>query len=80
MMSFLLILVAQFIVAEGALAYLGLGLQPPAPSWGNMIAEGGLSTLSKYPFVPLVPGIFMLITVYSLNRVGQKLRVAWAGV
>ena len=80
MMSFLLILVAQFIVAEGALAYLGLGLQPPAPSWGNLIAEGGLSTLSKYPFVPLVPGIFMLITVYSLNRVGQKLRVAWAGV
>jgi peptide/nickel transport system permease protein len=79
MLSFLLILVAQFIVAEGALAYLGLGLQPPAPSWGNMIAEGGLTTLSGYPFVPLVPGVFMLITVYSLNRVGQKLRAAQIG-
>jgi peptide/nickel transport system permease protein len=79
LISFLLILIAQFIVAEGALAYLGLGLQPPAPSWGNMISEGGLQTLRQYPFVPLVPGMFMLITVYTLNRVGQKLRVVWVG-
>jgi peptide/nickel transport system permease protein len=77
MISFLFILVATLIVAEGALAFLGLGLQEPAPSWGNMIAEGGLSTLQKYPFVPLVPGVFMFLTVYSLNRVGQTARMRW---
>jgi peptide/nickel transport system permease protein len=77
MTSYLFILIAGLIVAEGALAFLGLGLQVPAPSWGNMIAEGGLSTLQQHPFVPLVPGAFMFLTVYSLNRIGQKARAIW---
>jgi peptide/nickel transport system permease protein len=79
MTSYLFILIAGLIVAEGSLAFLGLGLQQPAPSWGNMIAEGGLSTLQRYPFVPLVPGMFMFLTVYSLNRVGQTARMLWTG-
>ncbi len=79
MLSFSFILVAELIVAEGALAYLGLGLQEPQPSWGNMIAEGGLTTLRQHPFVPLVPGAFMFLTVYALNRVGQEARARWSG-
>jgi peptide/nickel transport system permease protein len=78
MMSYIFILIAALIVAEGALAFLGLGLQPPQPSWGNMIAEGGLQTLRKYPFVPIVPGLFMFFTVYGLNRIGQVARVRWS--
>ena len=78
LLSFSLVLIAVLIVAEGALAFLGLGLQQPEPTWGNMIAEGGLSTLVDYPHIPLVPGAFMFFTVLSLNRIGEKATNAWS--
>jgi peptide/nickel transport system permease protein len=78
LVSFGLILMAVLIVAEGSLSFLGLGLQLPQPSWGNMIAEGQDSTvLLDHPFVPIVPGAFMFITLLCFNRVGEKARRAW---
>ncbi len=75
--SYTFIIVAVLIVAEGSLAFLGLGLQQPQPTWGNMIAEGTLSVLRQYPHIPLVPGVFMFLTVFSLNRVGERARRVW---
>src|SRR5581483_10709302 len=45
LLSFSFIVIAVLIVAEGSLAFLGLGLQPPTPTWGNMIAEGDINTI-----------------------------------
>jgi peptide/nickel transport system permease protein len=75
--SYAFIIIAVLIVAEGSLAFLGLGLQQPQPSWGNMIAEGTLSVLRQYPFIPLVPGVFMFLTVFAFNRIGERARRAW---
>ncbi len=72
LLSYSFVLIAVLIVAEGALAFLGLGLQQPEPTWGNMIAEGGLRTLVENPHVQLVPGAFMFLTVLSLNRIGER--------
>ncbi|MFY1638045.1 ABC transporter permease [Solwaraspora sp. WMMB335] len=77
LVSYAFIVSAVLIVAEGSLAFLGLGLQQPAPSWGNMIAEGGLRELRRHPHVPLVPGVFMFLTVFSLNIVGERARARW---
>lgn len=77
LLSYSFVLVAVLIVAEGALAFLGLGLRQPDPTWGNMIAEGGLGTLTDYPHIPLVPGAFMFATVLSLNLVGERAMARW---
>lgn len=77
LLSYAFIVAAVLIVAEGSLAFLGLGLQQPAPSWGNMIAEGGLRQLRQHPHVALVPGAFMFLTVLSLNVVGERARTRW---
>jgi peptide/nickel transport system permease protein len=77
LISFSFIVVAVLIVAEGSLAFLGLGLQQPTPTWGNMIAEADLNTIVKYPHIPLVPGIFMFITVFAFNRIGERARTMW---
>jgi peptide/nickel transport system permease protein len=76
--SYSFIIVAALIVAEGSLSFLGLGLQPPKPSWGNMIAEGrSIDTLRKYPHIVIVPATVMFITVFSFNRVGEHARRLW---
>jgi peptide/nickel transport system permease protein len=77
LVSYAFIVAAVLIVAEGSLAFLGLGLQQPEPSWGNMIAEGGLRELRTNPHVALVPGAFMFLTVFSLNLVGERARTLW---
>jgi len=77
LVSYAFIIAAVLIVAEGSLAFLGLGLQQPSPSWGNMIAEGGLRELRRHPHLALVPGAFMFLTVFSLNSVGERLRARW---
>ena len=79
LISYAFIIMAVLIVVEGTLAFLGLGLQPPTPTWGNMIAEGAgggnnPEVLSKYPHIALVPGAFMFLTVFSLNRIGEYAR------
>jgi peptide/nickel transport system permease protein len=76
--SYAFVLAAVLIVAEGSLSFLGLGLQQPHPTWGNMMAAGGIADLSTHGYVVLVPGVFLFLTVFSLNRVGERARLAWS--
>jgi peptide/nickel transport system permease protein len=56
-----------------AISYLGLGVQPPAPDWGVMIADGQASIFEGYPQQSLIAGLVVLITVVSLNLVSGRL-------
>jgi peptide/nickel transport system permease protein len=64
------------IILEGALSFLGLGVPPPAPSWGNMIAEGR-NVLSAEPRFVLLPSAFLFVTVLSFNLLGDAVRTRW---
>ena len=64
---------AGAIVAEASLSFLGLGTQPPAPSWGAMLNEGR-SFLLVAPHVALFPGVAVLATVLGINFLGDGLR------
>ena len=61
------------ILTEAGLSYLYLGVQLPDPSWGNMIA-GGRTYLAAYPWMVIVPGIALMITVLGFNFLGDGLR------
>lgn len=65
------------IVIEGALSFLGLGIPPPAPSWGNMIADGQQS-LSSTPMLVVWPSLALFVTVLSFNLLGENLRARWS--
>jgi peptide/nickel transport system permease protein len=73
LLAFFLLGVAVTIVAEGALSFLGLGVPPPAPSWGSMIGEGRES-LDIAPSLAFLPAGIMFITVLGFNLVGDTLR------
>ena len=61
------------ILAESALSFLGLGVQPPAASWGNMLM-GALDTLKSDPPTALLPGLFIVVTVVCVQTLGDALR------
>lgn len=63
------------ILMESGLSFLGLGAQPPTPSWGGMIAEGR-EFLYSGPHLVAMPGIFIMITILSFNLLGDGLRDA----
>lgn len=67
--------VAGAILTEAGLSFLGLGVQPPDPSWGNMIMEGK-AVLGVGWWVILFPGLAILITVLAFNLLGEGLRDA----
>lgn len=67
-----MVLISAMIVAEASLSFLGLGIQPPTPTWGNMIAEGQGTVFEQYPHIVWVPGLFLFLTVFSFNLVGEK--------
>lgn len=71
--SFAIVVAATLVVAEGSLSFLGLGVPPPAPSWGGMIAAERES-LYESPYLVLVPGMFFFLTVLSLNMTGDWAR------
>ena len=73
LLAFFLLGVAITIVVEGALSFIGLGVPPPTPSWGSMIAEGRES-LEVAPWLAFIPAGFMFITVLAFNLVGDTLR------
>ena len=77
--SYAIIIVAVVIVAEASLSFLGVGIDPiRTPTWGNMISEGRQqSVLRDAPHIVFVPGVLMFLTVLSLNRIGESLRVLW---
>ena len=72
------IIIAVLIVAEASLSYLGVGIQPPTPTWGNMISSGQ-TELETTPHLIFVPGIGMFLTVLALNRVGDWARAKASG-
>lgn len=65
--------VARMIIVESFLSYLGLGVPPPAPSWGGMLSEGQLYVLTKW-WLATFPGLAILVTVLGVNLVGDALR------
>ena len=75
LLAFFLLAVAVTIVVEGALSFLGLGVPPPAPSWGSMIGEGRES-LEVAPRIAFLPAAVMFLTVLAFNVVGDALRLA----
>jgi peptide/nickel transport system permease protein len=74
--TFALILVGIVVILEGAVDFLGLGIQIPQPSWGAMIAKGQ-NVLTAEPQYVLIPSIVLLIFVMSLNLLGDALRERW---
>ena len=79
MASLAMVLISVLIVAEASLSFLGLGIVG-APTWGNMIQAGQDSgVFVKYPFIWMVPGAFLFLTVFSFNIVGEKAQKATSG-
>jgi peptide/nickel transport system permease protein len=65
--------IAGMVIAEAGLSFLGLGIQPPAASWGSMIRDG-TSYMLMAPHMVLAPGLAILLVVLSLNLLGDGLR------
>jgi ABC-type dipeptide/oligopeptide/nickel transport system permease subunit len=69
--------VAQAILLEAALSFLGLGVRPPQPSWGNMLTDAqSLTILESMPWLWLPPGVAIAVTVMAINFIGDGLRDA----
>ena len=62
------------MLIEGSLSFLGIGVPPPAPSWGNMVAGSAIEYAQQAPFLPLFPGIALTLTVFGFNVLGDALR------
>jgi peptide/nickel transport system permease protein len=67
--------VAANILVESGLSFLGLGIEPPTPSWGNMISEGAIHMRQAWWLVAL-PGAAMFLIVFAFNLTGEGLRDA----
>jgi peptide/nickel transport system permease protein len=70
--------VGSAILLESGLSFLGLGIQPPRPSWGNMISDGR-ETIVMAPWVALAPGLALIVTVLACTLLGDALRDRLAG-
>jgi peptide/nickel transport system permease protein len=68
--------VAYAILEESGLSYLGFGIQPPTPSWGNLLSNA-TEYLVKYPWLAIFPGIMIFLSVISINYIGDGLRDAF---
>jgi peptide/nickel transport system permease protein len=67
--------IANAILLEAYLSFLGAGVQPPTPSWGEMISEG-INLITTAPHLTIVPGVMLVLTVLSLNIFGDGVRDA----
>jgi peptide/nickel transport system permease protein len=67
--------VGNAIITESTLSYLGFGIQPPMPTWGNML-KNAQSEMIRAPWVAIFPGLFIFVTVVAINYVGDGLRDA----
>jgi peptide/nickel transport system permease protein len=68
--------IAQIILVESSLSFLGLGVQPPTPTWGNMLSNSQ-NYIWNAPHLAVYPGLMILITVLAFNALGDGLRDAW---
>jgi peptide/nickel transport system permease protein len=72
---FFTLLIANAVLLEAALSFLGAGVRPPNPSWGTMIQEG-VERIATAPHLAVVPGVMLVLTVLSLNVFGDGVRDA----
>ncbi|MCA0360538.1 MAG: ABC transporter permease [Armatimonadetes bacterium] len=73
LLAVMMVDVAATILAESTLSFLGIGVQPPEPSWGQMIQVGNLNK-NSYPLLLLWPCLILSLTIFALNFVGDGLR------
>jgi peptide/nickel transport system permease protein len=71
--TFAIILLSVLMIAEGSLSFLGVGIPPPTPSWGGMIASGQ-GDLATEPYLVFLPAAVLLLTVMSLTVIGERAR------
>jgi peptide/nickel transport system permease protein len=64
------------IMEESGLSFLGFGIQPPTPSWGNLLSNAQIH-LTKHPWLAIFPGLMIFITIISVNYIGDGLRDAF---
>jgi peptide/nickel transport system permease protein len=76
LLTFGLLGVGIAMIIEAALSFLGLGIPPPGPSWGNMIA-GGEQSIQATPDLVIIPCAFLFATVLAVNLLGDALRARW---
>ncbi len=69
------LITAEAILIESALSFLGLGIQPPTPSWGNML-EDARTTITLQPWLAVFPGFMIILTAVCVNFLGDGLRDA----
>jgi peptide/nickel transport system permease protein len=67
--------VATSIITESGLSYLGFGVQPPTPTWGNML-KNAQTLMTRAPWTAIFPGLMIFITVIAINFIGDGLRDA----
>jgi len=65
---------AAVILAESGLSFLGLGIPPPAPSWGGMLSMDGRSYMFQAPWLAIIPGLALTVAVFGINMFGDALR------
>jgi peptide/nickel transport system permease protein len=75
-MSYAALVLPAMMIAEGSLSFLGFGVQPPTPSWGATIAQAQ-PNLTIAPWPAIIPCIVMFLTIYSLNTIGDHIRIRW---
>lgn len=64
------------IMQEAGLSFLGFGIQPPTPSWGNLLSNAQ-EHMTKHPWLPIFPGVMIFLTIISVNYLGDGLRDAF---
>jgi oligopeptide transport system permease protein len=67
--------IPSVMLLEAFISFLGLGVQPPASSWGSLISDG-VETMEEYPWLLIYPGIALSLTLFALNFLGDGLRDA----
>lgn len=77
LIAYSFVAIGFLIVAEASLSFLGLGIQRPNPTWGNLISQGQ-SMLNTQPWLVALPSIFLFLTVLSTNYIGQRLQQKWS--
>ncbi|MFQ5879673.1 MAG: ABC transporter permease, partial [Dehalococcoidia bacterium] len=74
---FATIQIGSVILAEAAISFLGYGIPPPFPSWGQMLSGSALRFMEQHPVMALWPGLAIMLVVFGFNVLGDALRDVW---